>query len=160
MVDTPQALTVLPSDFLRIANIDDSSGIADFTAGLQDAGLGDGTQVIINSRGFQINRERGFKLNNLSIDSEIDLDYFAMERVEVVRGPASALYGEVDYGATFNRVLKRPGNSFATSASLEVGSFDAYRAELDIQSPLGQSDRVAGRLLLAVQDSETFIRDT
>jgi outer membrane receptor protein involved in Fe transport len=64
VVDTPQALTVLPSEFLRIANIDDSSGIADSTAGLQDAGLGDGTQVIINSRGFEINRERGYKLNN------------------------------------------------------------------------------------------------
>ncbi|MBL8267505.1 TonB-dependent siderophore receptor [Steroidobacter sp.] len=160
IIETPQALTVLSSEFLDIARLNDTASVVAYTPGVELGGIGDGTQAAISARGFPINRERGFRINGLSTDSELDLDYFAMDRVEIVRGPASALYGEADYGATFNRVLKRPSNTFAALTAVEVGSYDFRRVQADVQGPLGGSGIFSGRATAAVQDSETFIDHT
>lgn len=152
--DTPQAMTILSDELLRAASISTTADLGDYAPGLQEAGRGDGTQVVLTSRGFDVVRDRGYKINGLAADSEIDIDYAAVERVEVVRGPASVLYGEVDYGATINRVLKRPTRDFQAITSLELGSFDLRRVELDVGGPLGGSERVGGRVVVAYQDSD------
>jgi TonB-dependent siderophore receptor len=159
LIETPQALTVLSSEFLNIARLNDTAGVIAYAPGVELQGMGDGTQANINARGFAINRERSFRINGLSADSEIDLDYYAMDRVEIVRGPASSLYGETDYGATLNRVLKRPNGRRAFGASAELGSYDFRRLQADFQTPLGDSP-VSVRAVAAVQDSETFIDAT
>lgn len=160
IIETPQALTVLSSEFLDIARLNDTAGVVAYTPGVELQGIGDGTQAGLFARGFQVNRERGFRINGLSTDSEIDLDYFAMDRVEFVRGPASSLYGEADYGATINRVLKAPDGRFGASTSLEVGSYDLKRLQGDLRGALFGSDVASGRVIAAVQDSKGFIRDT
>lgn len=70
------------------------------------------------------------------------------------------LYGEVDYGATINTVLKQPTMESTRNASLEFGSYGHKRAEADIGGQIGSSGRVSGRLALGAQDSATFVRDT
>jgi TonB-dependent siderophore receptor len=160
IIETPQALTVLSSEFLNIARLNDTAGVVAYTPGVELQGMGDGTEAGISARGFQINRERAFRVNGLSTDSEVDLDYFAMDRVEIVRGPASSLYGEADYGATFNRVLKAPGGKSGATVGIELGSYDFRRLQGDIQGVFGESGAVSGRAIAAVQDSGTFIRGT
>lgn len=160
IIDTPQALTVLSSEFLDIAHLNDTAAVVAYTPGVELQGMGDGTEAGVSARGFQINRERAFRINGLSTDSEVDLDYFAMDRVEIVRGPASSLYGEADYGATFNRVLKAPDGKSSAHVGAELGSYDFRRLQADVQGPLGANDGVSGRAVVAVQDSKTFIRDT
>lgn len=158
IIETPQALTVLSSEFLDIARLNDTASIVAYTPGVELLGMGDGTQANILARGFDVNRERSFRINGLSADSEVDLDYFAMDRVEIVRGPASSLYGEADYGATLNRVLKRPDGRPAAAASMEFGSYEFRRVQGDVQAPLG--DVISARAVAAVQDSSTFIDHT
>ncbi|MBL8269483.1 TonB-dependent siderophore receptor [Steroidobacter sp.] len=160
IIETPQALTVLSSEFLSIARLNDTAGLVAYVPGVELLGIGDGTQANLVARGFDVNRERSFRINGLSADSEVDLDYFAMDRVEIVRGPASSLYGEADYGATLNRVLKRPSRVFAANVSAEVGSYDFRRLQADVQGPLGSGDVVSGRAVAAVQDASTFIDST
>lgn len=160
LIETPQALTVLSSEFLNIARLNDTAGVVAYTPGVELAGIGDGTQANLMARGFDVNRERSFRVNGLSADSEIDLDYFAMDRVEIVRGPASSLYGEADYGATLNRVLKRPTGRSSATLSMELGSYDFRRLQADVQAPLGAGGAVSGRAVAAVQDSKTFIDAT
>jgi TonB-dependent siderophore receptor len=160
IIETPQALTVLSSEFLEIARLNDTASIVAYVPGVELRGMGDGTQPNLSARGFNVNRERGFRINGLSTDSEIDLDHFAMDRVEVVRGPASSLYGEADYGATFNRVLKAPTGRFGAMTSVEVGSHELRRIQADVQGPIGGSGIVSARATAAVQDSGTFIDHT
>ncbi len=160
LIETPQALTVLSSEFLQIARLNDTASVVAYMPGVELRGMGDGTQPNLSARGFNVNRERGFRINGLSTDSEIDLDYFAMDRVEVVRGPASSLYGEADYGATFNRVLKSPTGKFGAMTSIELGSYGLRRVQADVQGPLGSGDTFSARATAAVQDSGTFIRNT
>lgn len=155
--DTPQAMTVISDELLRAASITNTGDAADYVPGLNEAGRGDGTQVVVTSRGFAINRDRGNKINGLATDSELDIDYVAVERLEVLRGPASVIFGEVDYGATINRALKRPTPTLQTVAALELGSFDLKRVELDVGGPLSADGRFGARAVAMYQDADTAI---
>jgi iron complex outermembrane receptor protein len=158
--DTPQAMTVISDELLRAASITNTGDAADYVPGLNEAGHGDGTQVVITSRGFPINRDRGNKINGLATDSELDIDYVAVERLEVLRGPASVIFGEVDYGATINRALKRPTPTLQTVAAVELGSFDMRRVELDVGGPLSGDGRLGARAVAMYQDADTMIDST
>lgn len=159
VIETPQALTVIGSELLDIAKLNDTAAVAAYTAGLENNGLGDGTEVALSARGFEIDRQRSYRVNGLSVDNEVDLDYFAMDRVEIVRGPASSLYGEADYGATINRVLKKPVAKLGGSFGLEGGSDQYRRIDADVTAPLGENG-FAGRAIGVYQEGGGFMRDT
>lgn len=155
--DTPQAITIISDELMRTVAIRNTADAADFVPGLQESGTVNGTEISLVSRGFDVNRDRGYKINGLVTNAELDLDYAALERLEVVRGPASVIYGEVDYGATLNRVLKRPTPSFQAIAAVESGSFDSRRGELDVGGPLTRTGTLGARVVAAYQDADTQI---
>ncbi len=73
------------------------------------------------------------------------IDPFGLERVEILRGPGSALYGQTPPGGVINVVSKRPqfdGGSGQFSA--EFGTDDRKQLSLDVNSEV--SDKVAFRL--------------
>lgn len=74
------------------------------------------------------------------------------ERIEVLKGPAGALFGDVDPGGRVNIVSKTPRFVPAASATLTYGSFDTRRIELDATGPLGAT--VAARIVVAAEDSD------
>jgi iron complex outermembrane recepter protein len=156
VVETPQALTVLGSELLDIANLKDTASVVAYTAGIQNGGIGDGTEAVLVARGFEIDRERSYRVNGLSVYSEIDVDYFAMDRVEFVRGPASSLYGEADYGATVNRVLKMPTSTFGAEVGVQFGTDSYQRLEGDVHGPINDDGSLSYRGVAVVQDSEGF----
>lgn len=73
------------------------------------------------------------------------------ERVEVLKGPAGALFGDIDPAGRVNIVSRTP--RFAPDAAFiaTVGSFGLRRGELDLTGPL--SETIAGRLVLAGETS-------
>lgn len=73
------------------------------------------------------------------------------ERVEVLKGPAGALFGDIDPAGRVNLVSRTP--RFATDArfTATIGSFGVRRGELDLTGPL--SDSLAGRLVVAGETS-------
>ncbi len=73
------------------------------------------------------------------------------ERIEVLKGPSGALFGDIDPAGRVNIVSKTP--RFATSAAFTatVGSFGLRRGELDLTGPI--SDTLAGRLVVAGETS-------
>ncbi len=77
-----------------------------------------------------------------------------VERIEFLKGPASALYGRGDPGGTLNIVTKRPQWSQAGKARLSYGSDDFKRGELDLTGPLHED--LAYRLNLAWEDADSF----
>jgi len=63
-----------------------------------------------------------------SVGQDFPIDMALVDRIEVIRGPGSALYGTSAFFAVINVVL-RPGGGFSgTEAAFEVGSHDTYRA--------------------------------
>ncbi|NIJ64785.1 iron complex outermembrane receptor protein [Sphingomonas leidyi] len=74
------------------------------------------------------------------------------ERIELLKGPAGALFGDVDPGGRVNIVTKTPGFAPAASATLTFGAFGTRRIELDATVPV--STKLAGRMVVAGEDSD------
>lgn len=103
-------------------------------------------------RGFGITQViNGARLNtaNFPLDSQF------MERIEVLMGPASVLYGSMQPGAVINVVTKTPREEFHLEAAAELGSFDHQRFTLDVGGPI--TDSVSVRLNAVYQDRESFL---
>jgi iron complex outermembrane receptor protein len=64
------------------------------------------------------------------------LDFTNVARVEVVKGPASFLYGQVAPGGIVNVITKSPQREFAAVTRARYGSYGQYRVEPDVTGPL------------------------
>lgn len=73
------------------------------------------------------------------------------ERVELLKGPAGALFGDIDPGGRVNIVSKTPRFDPAAELVLTLGSFGTRRAEIDLTGPLTHT--IAARLVVAAEDS-------
>ncbi|MGQ0594048.1 MAG: TonB-dependent siderophore receptor, partial [Gammaproteobacteria bacterium] len=84
-------------------------------------------------------------------------DLATYERVEVVKGPSSVLYGRGSAAGFINLVTKKPLPEFAAEISPQIGSFDFYRVDTDVTGPLLNSDKARGRLVLAYENAGSFV---
>ena len=84
-------------------------------------------------------------------------DPATVERIEVLKGPAGAIFGDIDPGGRVNIVSKVPRFTPAARATITYGSFNTRRAEIDSTGPL--SDSLAARIVVAAEDSDGW-RDT
>jgi iron complex outermembrane recepter protein len=79
-----------------------------------------------------------------------------IEQIEVLKGPASALFGRFEPGGIVNIVTKRPTAQPFARANVTIGSHDFYRAELDVSGPLVRSETLNYRMNVAAQDNESY----
>jgi iron complex outermembrane receptor protein len=82
-----------------------------------------------------------------------------VERVEVLKGPASILYGRADPGGIVNIVTKKPLATPQYSLSQSIGSYDSYRTTLDATGPLTKDDTLLYRVT-AEMDHDGSFRET
>ncbi|GGB20653.1 TonB-dependent receptor [Sphingomonas metalli] len=81
-------------------------------------------------------------------------DPATIERIEILKGPAGAVFGDIDPAGRVNMVTKTPRFAAAASARLTYGSFDTRRVELDATGPL--VGNLAGRIVVATEDSDGY----
>ena len=74
------------------------------------------------------------------------------ERVELLKGPAGALFGDIDPAGRVNIVSKTPRFTRSLEATATVGSFGLRRGEADVGGPLGEA--LAARLVVAREHSD------
>lgn len=89
-----------------------------------------------------------------------DIDASAMsnvDRVEVLKGPSSVLYGQSAIGGIVSIITKRPEDAFGGSAWLRVGEDDERVAGFDLTGGLGGDGRFAARLTGEIERSGTFV---
>lgn len=90
-----------------------------------------------------------------------------VERIEVLKGPASVLYGRATPGGLVNIITKRPqverqhlidlrGGSFGGGNGPDLGEENSYRVAADLTGPLGTSSKVLYRLIASYDDSRSF----
>lgn len=148
--DIPMAIDVLTSDFIRDIGSFELEDAVRYNASAVEGGTGaDNTTFVI--RGF----ETAFSLRNGFRRLEL-VDGVNIDRVEVVKGPASVLYGTIEPGGVVNYVTKRPTSKRQTVIATQAGSFGYYRAQIDHGGPLGTSGRFAYRLNTAYETRDSF----
>ncbi|MBE9610062.1 TonB-dependent receptor [Chitinilyticum piscinae] len=109
---------------------------------------GDGVRL----RGF--NTSNDLYLDNFRDAAQYNRDTFNLDRVEVLRGSASMLYGRGSTGGVINQVSKTPFFSNWHEISATLGTDDYYRIEADLNRKL--SENVAARLNIMGQEAGSF----
>lgn len=79
-----------------------------------------------------------------------------VERVEVIKGPASIFYGESNPGGTVNTVTKKPLAQDRKSIDFATGSYNTMRLKSDFTGPMNKQKTLLYRLNLAYQNAESF----
>jgi iron complex outermembrane recepter protein len=84
------------------------------------------------------------------------VDTANIERIEVLKGPASILYGRIEPGGLVNIVTKQPLDRPRYSVEQQFGSYDHYRTEWDFTAPVKDIPGLAYRLSGAYQNTGSF----
>lgn len=79
-----------------------------------------------------------------------------IERVEVLKGPASATFASVDPGGSINLVTKKPLSQDRKEVSMSVGSFSTFRGTLDFTGPLNEEKTLLYRVNGAYQEARSY----
>lgn len=79
-----------------------------------------------------------------------------LERIEVLKGPASILFGNVAPGGIINLVTKKPLSDPFFAGSFTVGSFELFRPTIDFTGPITADASLRYRLNAVYEDSSSF----
>ncbi|WP_372394722.1 TonB-dependent siderophore receptor [Azospirillum sp. HJ39] len=155
LVETPQSISVVGAEELEARNVQTLEDAVKYTPGvvLSYGSVGDSRSSWYKMRGFPVTTtyyRDGLKVAGQSWQR---MDSFLMERVEILRGPASVMYGQSVPGGLINMVSKRPQDVQSAEVAVEYGSNDWKRIEGDITGPLDQDKELLYRITAAVQDS-------
>lgn len=143
--DLPQAVAVVPAQVLldqQVRNIDEALY---YVSGITQANTLGGTQDALIKRGFGFNRDGSILRDGVRTVLARNLTY-TTDRVEVLKGPSSILYGSMDPGGVVNMVTKKPQLEFAGQAALSASSYGGGGASVDLTGPIG-SKGLAYRLI-------------
>lgn len=113
----------------------------------------------ISIRGFRINGQSNTQLlNGLRTSTGFWKQPLTnyLERVEVLKGPSSALFGNASPGGVVNRVTKKPLEQAANSISFSTGSFNTLRALGDFTGPLNEDKTLLYRLNVGYENANSF----
>ena len=136
IMETPFSVKVVPGQVLRdqqAVRLDQAlQNVSGINQEVSNAGLADG----ITLRGFQVFPFRdGFRFEDQNSNGRRDMAN--IERVEVLKGPGSILYGQAEPGGIINMVTKKPLSTPYHKLEQQFGSFDFHRTTLDTTAPLG-----------------------
>ena len=79
-----------------------------------------------------------------------------LERVEIIKGPAAALFGNVNPGGTINKVTKKPLDTARRTINFQLGNFNTLRTNVDFTGPMNESKTVLYRLNLGYENAGSF----
>ncbi|MBD2771749.1 TonB-dependent siderophore receptor [Iningainema tapete] len=109
-------------------------------------------------RGFTTGSLNGSNyVNGLRLRGRLFSETANIEQVEVLKGPASVLYGQAEPGGIINTTTKQPLAAPYYAAELTVGSYDFYRPAIDISGPLNTDKTARYRLNAAYRTSGSFV---
>ncbi|MCI4592424.1 TonB-dependent siderophore receptor [Sphingobium sp. BYY-5] len=159
--EIPQAVQFLEGKLLDDLNITRLDTALELASGVSKQNNFGGLWDSFAIRGFagDENFPSGFLVNGFNGGRGYGgpRDASNVERIEVLKGPNSAIFGRGEPGGTINIVTKKPtfkeGGSFAVSA----GSWETYRVEGDYNLPL--TDSIAVRINGSSEQADSF-RDT
>ncbi len=149
--DIPQTVNVVPQTVLRDQA---ARSMQDVLKAVPGIGLstGDGQRDQVSIRGFSAIADQF--IDGLRDDALYFRDLSNVEQVEVIKGPASVLYGRGSSGGLVNRISKKPGID-KNEVSLQFGSWAQRRGEFDLARDYSDSG-IAFRLTGALESAGSY----
>jgi len=154
LIETPQAITVVTRDQVDLLNMQNLGQAVRYTSGIIGENFGsDERYDWLTLRGFYpIQYVDGLQAPVGSV-TNVGLDLFGFESVEVLKGPSSVLYGQTPPGGIVNLTSRRPLDEFGGELQAQFGQYSAKQIATDVTGPA--SEAVAYRLTGLYRDRDT-----
>jgi iron complex outermembrane receptor protein len=157
LVELPQPITIVTSEQFTAQGAINISDTVKYAAGVLANPYGRDTRVDgFNVRGIDALQFRDGMRDIFSYYASITSDPYNFSRVEIVRGPASVLFGQGSIGGLINLVSKTPDFQTGGELSLVYGNYDRKEALGDVNVAI--SDNLAIRAVARVRDADTFVK--
>lgn len=161
--EIPQTINVITQDEVKMRGAQSVTEALRYTAGMTGGGFADRVKV------FDEPTSRGFSPTPLYLDGlhlpysggstggSLQIDPYTLERIEVLKGPASVLYGQNQPGGIVNMVSKRPTATPLHEVVIGGGSHDRKYGAFDLGGPIDDQGQFLYRLTGVVNDSNSQI---
>jgi len=154
--ETPQSISVVPAQVVEDVGATRLEDALDYAGGVERGNNFGGqglTEFLVRGFSTQEFYRNGFAVNRGYPNMP---DASTLERIEVLRGPTSMLYGRGDPGGTFNIVSKQPQAERRTILGSQVNTDGLRRGTLDTTGALDESAAFTYRLNLVAEGSDSF----
>jgi iron complex outermembrane recepter protein len=149
ILETPASVQVVPQEVIRDRQATQVREALTSVSGVTyngDGGSRGGEQYIIRGfTGASVLRD-GFQRSDTGGEFPPSTDVATIERIEVLKGPASILYGAIEPGGLINIVSKQPLATPFREVELQVGSRNLFRPRFDVSGPLTPDGKVLYRV--------------
>lgn len=137
-MDLPQSIAVIGQNTIRDQQAGRLGDVIKNVNGVYLTTARGNVQESFGARGYSFSTTNLFK-NGFRVNSGAMPEVSSLERVEVLKGSAAILYGQVAPGGVVNMVTKQPKFQFGGEVSLRLGSYDLYKPAFDIYGPASSS---------------------
>ena len=152
-IDLPQSIPVIGADVIEQQQAVRMSDVIRNVNGVYIGSARGGAQESFWSRGYDMSAnnmfKNGFRFSNGSVP-----EVSSLERIEVLKGSAALLFGNVAPGGILNMVTKKPSFTSGGEITMQLGSNAFYKPSIDIYGPLDKN--IAYRFTGSYENSESF----
>lgn len=154
LIENPESITVISRDQIDLLGWTNLGQVVRYTAGVTGENYGPDERVDwLTIRGFNpVQYVDGLQASIGSI-SNTGLDLYGAESVEILKGPASFLYGSAPPGGIVNVTMRRPKSAFGGEVGGQLGQYDHWQVNGDVTGEI--TDGVSGRLTGLYRDHGT-----
>lgn len=161
ILETPQSVSVVGAEEMRTIGAQTVGQAFGYSAGISTFGGLDYTGDSLMARGFRVDPYYGsFFRDGLRYTVNVfdgSQELYGLERIEMLRGPSSVLYGMAAPGGVVNSVSKRPTDTPLHELNFTLGSFDSTQVSGDFGGPLDADGALTYRLTGLWRDADTAI---
>jgi len=137
-MDLPQSISVIGQGVIREQQALRLSDLIKNVNGVYVTTTRGNVQESFGARGYSYGNSNLFK-NGSRINSGAMPEMSSLEKVEILKGSAAILYGQVAPGGIINMVTKQPKFKKGGELSMRTGSYDLYKPTIDFYGPLSSS---------------------
>lgn len=158
-LQTPQSTIAITSDFMADQQLNTAIEAITSVTGI-NAREADNGKFSISARGISVTSilydgiattyDTRFNYGDNLTDTAI------YERIEIVRGATGLMLGAGNPSAAINLIRKRPTANTQINLTASLGSWDNYRAMVDVSGSINNSESIRGRAVVAYQDRHSY----
>ncbi|KHL74215.1 TonB-dependent receptor [Pseudomonas putida] len=162
ILETAQSISVVTAEQIADRKVDRVEDAVAYTAGVRVGASGlDPRFDMISIRGFETTMGADF-LDGLRQPgsgwlSLYQTEAYNLERIEVLKGPSSVMYGQISPGGMVNRVSKRPGLLANNEVQIQSGNYNHQQGQFDLGGKLNESGDLLYRVVGVYRDAENYI---
>lgn len=151
IIEIPQSVSVISADRIEQLGATNLNEAVAYTAGVRSNIYGtDSRYDWLSIRGFDAYYPGfyfdGLFARNNNTWATWKVEPYGAERIEILKGPSSVLYGQMNPGGTINVVTKRPTDEAFGEAEVQFGNFNRIQGNFDMGGPVTKDGRVMYRL--------------